>query len=312
MPKCINCGKKGFFLKTNYAGLCKECEEEENKRRNVNSEANNLVAKAKNTLIEIKSINVPKDLDRFISGYDTVLSYLQKAATMQKTYSYIDIKENIQEEYDRLAREKQWHIMDGMDILYNEIIGNSKGKYKNYTLENQKWSRETIEILNRNKVSFDSETITHADDIIRKLAFKFHIDMVYVEGNASQNYNIEDMEGHEFESWCAELLRGNGFTAVDVTKGSGDQGVDIIAEKDEIQYAIQCKRYSTDLGNTPIQEVYAGKTLYRCHIGVVMTNSHFTIGAKQLAKATGVLLWDGDKIAKMQATYSKNKEAGKG
>lgn len=107
------------------------------------------------------------------------------------------------------------------------------------------------------------------------------------------------MEGHEFEYWCAELLRKNGFTDVEVTKGSGDQGVDVLAVKDGIRYAIQCKCYSSNLGNGPVQEVNAGKSLYRCHVGVVMTNRHFTPSAKELATATGVLLWDRDKLEEM-------------
>ena len=119
----------------------------------------------------------------------------------------------------------------------------------------------------------------------------------------SDNYinqsNIDNMDGHKFEYFCADLLRKNGFSDVSVTPGSGDQGVDILAEKEGIKYAIQCKNYTSKLSNTPVQEVNAGKTFYRCHVGVVMTNSTFTPGAKELAKATGVLLWDRKVIEKM-------------
>lgn len=115
------------------------------------------------------------------------------------------------------------------------------------------------------------------------------------------------MEGHDFEYFCADLIKYNGFYNVSVTKGSGDQGVDILAEKDGIKYAIQCKNYSSHLGNTPIQEVNAGKTFYNCHVGVVMTNSSFTPGAKDLAKATGVILWDRIILEKM--IESKNKSS---
>ena len=108
--------------------------------------------------------------------------------------------------------------------------------------------------------------------------------------------DIDFMDGHDFEYWCAGLLRHIGFQGVTVTQGSGDQGVDILAQKDGIRYAIQCKRYSSNLGNTPVQEVHAGKMMYNCQIGAVMTNRHFTDGAKRLAAATGVLLWDRDWI----------------
>lgn len=111
-------------------------------------------------------------------------------------------------------------------------------------------------------------------------------------GEAAQLLSIDLMEGHDFEYWCAGLLRKIGFTHVEVTPGSNDQGVDILAQKDGVKYAIQCKRYSHDLGNTPIQEIHAGKSMYNCHVGVVLTNQHFTNGAKELARVTGVLLWD--------------------
>lgn len=107
---------------------------------------------------------------------------------------------------------------------------------------------------------------------------------------------VDAMDGHAFEYWCADLLRDNGFTNVSVTRGSGDQGVDVLAEKEGIRYAIQCKCYSHDLGNTPVQEINAGRTIYHCHIGAVLTNRHFTKGAKEAAEATGVLLWDRDWI----------------
>ena len=117
-----------------------------------------------------------------------------------------------------------------------------------------------------------------------------------LEDDANDINNIDFMTGLEFESFCANLLKKNRFYNVKVTKGSGDQGVDVLAEKDGIKYAIQCKFYSTPLGNTPIQEVVAGKSFYDCHVGVVMTNSTFTPGAKELAKATNTLLWDGKKL----------------
>lgn len=115
----------------------------------------------------------------------------------------------------------------------------------------------------------------------------------------SANLSIDSMEGHDFEYWCADLLRRNGFVQVDVTRGSGDQGVDVIAVKDGKKYAIQCKRYNQKLGNKPVQEVHAGKTIYGCNIAVVMTNNYFTDGGKEAARALGVELWDRDVLRRM-------------
>ena len=51
---------------------------------------------------------------------------------------------------------------------------------------------------------------------------------------------FEDMDGHEFEYFCADLLEQRGFVEVEVTRGSGDYGIDILAEKDGVTYAVQC------------------------------------------------------------------------
>lgn len=107
------------------------------------------------------------------------------------------------------------------------------------------------------------------------------------------------MEGHDFEYFCADLLRKNGFINVEVTKGSGDQGIDIIAYKDDIKYGIQCKCYSSDINNKAVQEAFAGKTFYNCHVAVVLTNRHFTSSAKELAQRNGVLLWDREKLVEL-------------
>lgn len=117
---------------------------------------------------------------------------------------------------------------------------------------------------------------------------------------------VDEMDGHAFERWCAILLKKIGFQNVEVTQGSGDQGVDILAIKDGIRYAIQCKCYSCDLGNKPVQEVNTGRAIYHCQIGAVMTNRHFTAGGKEAADATGILLWDRDWI--QAALESTNEE----
>lgn len=114
----------------------------------------------------------------------------------------------------------------------------------------------------------------------------------------------DGMDGHAFEHWCADLLSRNGFSGVSITPGSGDQGVDITAIKEGVHYAFQCKCYSSPLGNTPVQEVFAGKEMYGCQVGVVMTNSSFTQGAISLADKTRVLLWDRDTLMKMLSSNS--------
>jgi HJR/Mrr/RecB family endonuclease len=113
------------------------------------------------------------------------------------------------------------------------------------------------------------------------------------------NGKYDYMEGHDFENFCARLLAANGFSNVYVTQESNDQGIDVLAEKLGVKYAIQCKRYSSDVGNKAVQEVFAGKSYYGCHVGVVLTNRYFTQSAKELAEKTQVFLWDRDVLEKL-------------
>lgn len=104
------------------------------------------------------------------------------------------------------------------------------------------------------------------------------------------------MNGHEFEAFCAELLKKNGFRNVTKTKGSGDQGIDILAKKGNVSYGIQCKCYSSKVGNKAVQEVFSGKAYYNLQIGVVLTNNYFTPSAINLAEKNGILLWNRQKL----------------
>ena len=103
---------------------------------------------------------------------------------------------------------------------------------------------------------------------------------------------VDEMEGHEFEFYCADLLRDRGFSEVEVTSGSRDFGVDILAEKDGVTYAIQCKCYTSPVGVSAVQEVYAGRDYYDCMVGVVLTNQYFTEPAVDMAGKLQILLWD--------------------
>lgn len=117
-----------------------------------------------------------------------------------------------------------------------------------------------------------------------------------VEKETHINYDL--MEGHEFEYFCADLLRKNGFHDVEVTRGSGDQGIDVIAYKDGMKYGVQCKCYGSDIGNKAVQEAFSGKTFYDCHVAAVLTNRYFTKSAKELSNMNKVLLWDRDVLNK--------------
>ncbi|SDA78720.1 Restriction endonuclease [Butyrivibrio sp. INlla18] len=118
---------------------------------------------------------------------------------------------------------------------------------------------------------------------------------------------MDEMEGHDFEYYCADLLKDNGFLEVEVTKGSGDFGADILAEKDGITYAFQCKCYDKPIGVKAVQEIYAGRDYYGRMVGVVMTNQYFTQPAVELAQKLNIMLWDRGYVDGMEIQKGRTK-----
>lgn len=100
------------------------------------------------------------------------------------------------------------------------------------------------------------------------------------------------MDGYQYEKKCAELLKAKGFSRVQVTPGSGDQGIDVIAYQFGKKYGVQCKYYEGTVGNKAIQEVYAGAAYYNCDVALVVTSSTLTKSAKALASKLKVEVWE--------------------
>ena len=114
------------------------------------------------------------------------------------------------------------------------------------------------------------------------------IEFEHLEGEDDLQY-CENMGGLEYEEFIKNCFIKNGCEA-QVTKASGDQGVDVLAEIGDKRIAVQCKHYNSKVGNDAIQQVYSAKDFFDCDIAVVISNNYFTNQAKQLASKLGVSL----------------------
>jgi Holliday junction resolvase-like predicted endonuclease len=103
--------------------------------------------------------------------------------------------------------------------------------------------------------------------------------------------DVDLMTGLEFEDFIVNIFNKMGYET-SKTPATGDQGIDIIAEKHGIKIGIQAKCYSKNVTNSAIQEVTAGVKHYRCDKAIVATNNVFTKSAIQLAYSNNVVLWD--------------------
>ncbi|MGA8545366.1 MAG: restriction endonuclease [Mycobacterium sp.] len=100
---------------------------------------------------------------------------------------------------------------------------------------------------------------------------------------------IDAMSGMKFEDYVAARLRRAGWQ-VAFTSGSGDYGVDLIAQRDGKSVAIQCKRHGKPVGVAAVQQVVAGARHHGCTRSIVISNQEFTHAAKQLAATHGCQL----------------------
>ena len=166
-------------------------------------------------------------------------------------------------------------------------------------------ARVGIKIIMFTKFSKKNINVGSIEDLI-SIYNKFNIENI-LEGKNEPIDDIEcidnEMTGFDFEKYAGELLNANGFDRIKVTQASGDYGVDIIAYKDDIKYAIQCKKYSSPVGIKAVQEVIGSKAMNDCHVAAVLTNNTYTKSAKELAEKNGVLLWDRYKLEQLIENY---------
>ena len=109
---------------------------------------------------------------------------------------------------------------------------------------------------------------------------------------------VDTMSGEEFEEFLKVHFEKQGYI-VQLTPGTNDYGIDLICKKrysstneQENGFVVQAKRYKGKVGVAAVQQVIAGAKYYDCKYGMVITNSYFTKNAWELAKKSGITLWD--------------------
>jgi hypothetical protein len=203
------------------------------------------------------------------------------------------------------------------EAIVQEVITTSY-KLERSHLENRLESKKPFvlpKFLKAVRVEFDefgeamqSDLFNDINDILEGIRVEgsykgklkiFHTsyDMVNIANSYMQNWLVEQdetvkmppVDGLEFEHWVSQRLNERNWESY-VTRGSGDQGIDVVATKYGVSIGIQCKRYSGPVGNKAVQEAFSGAKHMSLNKAAVLSNSNFTKSAKELAASTGVLL----------------------
>jgi hypothetical protein len=161
----------------------------------------------------------------------------------------------------------------------------------------KKWREEVVYFVNNVLKELPGDILCFDGDAI------FH--MIDKEVVAYQNKNPPKvdydaaMSPYDYERFCAKTLVADGW-AVEVTPGSGDQGVDVIARAQATTVALQCKQYSGPVGNKAVQEVYAGRGYIGAHHAAVVTNASYTNSAQELARKLKVHLLHHSELSRLK------------
>ena len=125
-------------------------------------------------------------------------------------------------------------------------------------------------------------------------------DLVLIMQNIEED-DIEDINEsicspYEYETSITNAFSNLGWIAFQ-TKGSGDQGADVIIEKYGYKFVVQCKLYNQPVGNKAVQEVTSAQSYYEAVGAVVVTNNEYTKSARQLAESQNVWLLHDSQLA---------------
>jgi hypothetical protein len=165
-------------------------------------------------------------------------------------------------------------------------------KFRNYEFDDSRMN-DFVDILAGKGMQVDVDQVwLLLKHYIQEMEFGLTKDSV-----VSKPKDLDSLSGSEFENLLQRLYTAAGYR-VQMIGGVGDQGGDLIANKEGQRLLIQAKRYSGSVGNAAVQEAVAAKTHYDCTDAVVATTGVFTREAVALAKTNRVVLFGRQEIQK--------------
>lgn len=245
--------------------------------------------------IKKKAIKATKKQEEVEFIEEAEISYTQAVIdteNQQKEREYTKNKED-EQKIKRFEDEKKEKIQSVIDknILILEEKYRQKAYIDEYGIVRTKHFDKDLNYFIDNMFNFD-KLVETSNGFVR-LSISSNDRAKIKEDILNRLSNIElskdDKSPYEFEEECALILCRYGWNAY-TTKKSGDQGVDVVAEKRGKKIVLQCKLYNRPVGNKAVQEVFSGKEYYKANFAAVVSNNEYTPSARELAKNCNVLL----------------------
>lgn len=227
--------------------------------------------------IMVRKINDEEELDKNILQITNIENYTLKSfENMMDNWIYKVSKEHRFLKIEPYIIYKIIHSISIFDFsLFLEALSKTNEYVANYNT-----------YVKRHKAMEERKRYLNSDFSKEKIEISISRDFKYITS------------GREFELFLEKLFKLLGYNAIHNGK-AGDQGADLILRKNDYVYAVQAKYYTGKLSNKPIQEVVGSLKYYNANQGVVVTNSEFTKGAQELAKANKVVLINGEALKRL-------------
>lgn len=177
---------------------------------------------------------------------------------------------------------KCYNVLTKKEIVTteNKII-NSRHLIESYMEDAESWKIDIVLPLYERAIKeYQDYLDSNKDKINRSEKIEEKIKQLYA------------LSPREFEVWTAGLFEELGFNNVCLTPAIADGGVDITAEKDGQEIAIQCKKFEGIVGAPLMRDFLGAMQLYNIKKGFFVTTGVVGVGAEKVASIGNVEIYD--------------------
>lgn len=123
------------------------------------------------------------------------------------------------------------------------------------------------------------------------------------KGTKTESFWI-NQSGHEFEQEVAKVYRTQGYKA-EVSRASGDGGIDIVLTKGTEKITVQCKHHKKAVSPAVIRDLYGTTLAQKFSKGILVSLYGFTKGTVDFARGKPIQLVDMYGLIRMAETNNE-------
>ena len=231
----------------------------------------------------------------------------EPARQEEETYSFTDAAERV---LRRFGEQRPMHYRDITDKALELGWLNTEGKTPEATM----YAQILSEIKRHQKRGDQPRFVQHGRGYVglrqwMSQGLAFQIEQHNKRVRWALGKQLLGMGATAFEELMARLLAEMGFEDIEVTKRSGDGGIDVrgtlvVGEVIRTRMAVQVKKWKRNVQAPVVQQVRG--SLGTHEQGLIVTTSDFSRGAKEEAlrpNAVPVALMNGDQLVALLVEY---------